>query len=265
MRIFALSRIVELARETLGGLAGQTGKAILARSPSGHQTFCSCLMRGPCSRSRGRSLMQSVARLESGTPPLEVVSAVARELKQAMDSGEFDRWLDRPKSLTGNSKRTLVRCDNYLPGRRWKLQIFYIPEGHSHPPHSHDDVASCLVLVRGRLEAREFNRLRRLENGGDTIMLEKASEAVLGPGDTLLTDDEYHNVHWFGAVGGPAVAFNFQVVGCQRGKRPSDELRSYVDPVGGSGSDPFPAGRLGKAEAHAKYATRPLSAFGVSL
>lgn len=96
-------------------------------------------------------------------------------------------------------------------------------------------------------------------------MLEKASEVVLKPGDTLVTDDEYRNVHWFGAIGGPAVAFNFQIVGFNLGKRPSEQLRSYVDPLGGSDSGPFPASRLGKAEAHAKYATRPLSAFGSSL
>lgn len=204
--------------------------------------------------------MQCALQLENGTEPLVVVDSVADELKRALANGEFDQWLNRPKSLTESTKRTLVRCDNYLPGRRWKLQIFYIPEGQSHPPHCHDDVASCLVVARGRIESREYNRLPR-ENGGETIMLEQASECVIGPGDTLLTADEYHNVHWFGAIDGPAVALNFQIVGFAQGKKPSEKLRSYVDPTGGSPGGPFAATRLGKAEAHAKFADRLPSAF----
>lgn len=206
-------------------------------------------------------IAKQVARLEQGTPAIEIVAAIAETLKRALAAHEFDAWIGKPKSRDQSSKRTLIRCDNYLPGRRWKLQLFYIPEGHSHPPHSHDDIASCLVVARGTIAAREFNRLRSLENGGDTIMLEQASDLMLTPADMLLTNDDYHNVHWFGAVGGDAVAFNFQVVGFVRGKKPSEKLRSYVDPVAGPHTGPFPALRLGKEEAHMRFATRPLSDF----
>jgi hypothetical protein len=68
-------------------------------------------------------------------------------------------------------------------------------------------------------------------------------------------------VHWFGAVDGPAVALNFQVVGFNRGKKPSEKLRSYVDPVGGPKKGPFAARRLGLDEAHERFARRPLSTF----
>lgn len=217
-------------------------------------------MRGPCARTVGPRIADEVDRLEHGIPALEIVTAIAETLRQAIAAGDFDAWIDRPKSRTESTKRTLVRCDNYLPGQRWKLQLFYIPAGRSHPPHSHDDMASCLVVARGTIAAREFNRLRRLENGGDTIMLEQASDLTLGPADALFTNDEYHNVHWFGAVGGDAVAFNFQVVGFNHGKKPSEKLRSYVDPSGRH-DGPFAAPWLGKEEAHLRFETRPLSDF----
>lgn len=194
-------------------------------------------------------------------PALDVVKAIAADLKEALAGGEFDALIDRPRARNESSKRTLVRCDNYLPGRRWKLQLFYVPESESHPPHSHDDVASCLLVARGTMAAREFDRIRSLENGGDTMMLARASDLTLRPGDVLFTNDDYHNVHWFGAVDGPAVAFNFQVVGFNRGKKPSEKLRSYVDPANGPESGPFAAPRLEKDEAHDRFAKRPLSAF----
>jgi hypothetical protein len=255
------SQRVQSARDVLGSVVGQAGKVLRIASPAAHRSYTRALMRGPCAKMHGSKIAEHVECLEQGTPGLEVVKAISSALKQALTAGEFDPWIDQPGSRGDSSKRTLVRCDNYLPGRRWKLQLFYVPEGRSHPPHSHDDMASCLVVARGTMAAREFNRLRRLENGGDTIMLEQASDLILRPGNVLFTDDDYHNVHWFGAVNGAAVALNFQVVGFSRGKRPSEKLRSYVDPTGGPNRGPFPAARLEKNEAHEHFANRPLSAF----
>lgn len=255
------SRGVQSARDVLGVVVGQAGKAIAAASPVAHRRFTRTLMRGPCAKTLGPAIARHVEGLEQGTPPLEIVQAIAEAVKRALTAHAFDAWIDKPKSREQSSKRTLIRCDNYLPGRRWKLQLFYIPDGHAHPPHSHDDMASCLVVARGSIAAREFNRLPRLENGGDTIMLEQASDLMLTPGDTLFTNDEYHNVHWFGAVGGDAVAFNFQVVGFNHGKKPSEKLRSYVDPATGPHDGPFPAPRIGKDEAHRRFERRPLSEF----
>lgn len=255
------SNAVQSARDVLGLVTGQAGRALHALAPAAHRRFTHMLMRGPAARSHGPAVAREVARLEQGVPALEIVQGIAEVLKRGLAAHSFDRWIEKPKSRTDSTKRTLVRCDNYLPGRRWKLQLFYIPQGRSHPPHSHDDMASCLVVARGGIAAREFNRVRALENGGDTIMLEQASDQTLGPGDTLLTNDDYHNVHWFGAVGGDAVAFNFQIVGFNRGKKPSEKLRSYVDPTADTRTGPFPAPRLGKEEAHARFETHALSEF----
>lgn len=247
----------------IGAALGRTGQAARTLSPSLHHRYRRLLTRGPC-RSWGRDVLAVHARhLESGLPPIEVMDALARDLRHALAEGRFDRWIDRPKKAHRNSKRMLARCDNYLPGLRWKLQLFYIPDGHSHPPHRHDGTISCLVVARGALAAREYDRVRALENGGETIMLEQVSDLALIPGDSLVTSDDYHNVHWFGAIDGATVAFNFQIVGLHGGCKPSHELRAYVDPTSASGPGPFPARPMSKAEAETRFARRPLGDFPV--
>ncbi len=255
-------RVIQSGRDVLGSALGRLGEAALAVSPALHRRYSRLVTRGPARKLIGHRLMAHVEAIRTGAPPLEVLRELADELRAGIARGDFDQWIERPKSLARNSKRTLVRCDNYLPGRRWKLQIFYLVEGQSHPPHSHDDMASALVVARGKVEAREYHRVRGLETDDQTIMLEQSSEGVLSEGGGLLTSDDHNNVHWFGAVGGPAVAFNFQVVGLARGKRPSEKLRSYVDPVQAPDAvGPLPARRIGIAEAHAKFSNAPPSAF----
>jgi hypothetical protein len=123
-------------------------------------------------------------------------------------------------------------------------------------------MASALLVVRGNVEAREYHRIKGLETDDDTVMLEQSSDGILPEGGGLLTSDDHNNVHWFGALGGPAVALNFQVVGLARGKRPSEKLRSYVDPVQAEGAaGPIASKRISIADAHAKFSDRLPSSF----
>lgn len=256
------NRVIQGARDLLGGACGRLGEAALAVSPGLHRYYSRLVTRGPARKLMGDKLMAHVEAIRTGAPPLDVMRQLADELRTAVARGALDQWIARPRSLTRNSKRTLVRCDNYLPGRRWKLQIFYLVEGQSHPPHSHDDMASALVVACGEVEAREYHRIRGLERDDDTVMLQQSFDGILRRGECLLTSDDHNNVHWFGASRGPAVALNFQVVGLTRGKRPSEKLRSYVDPVqAGSAAGPLAAKRISIADAHAKFSEGLPSSF----
>jgi len=112
--------------------------------------------------------------------------------------------------------------------RKWKLQLFRIADGTSHPPHCHDNLASCLVVLQGRVHAREFDRVRAGENSAATTLV-PVFDAELQPGEGLITTEDYRNCHWFGSVGGPALAVNFKASGYMRFELFRFKVRRYVD------------------------------------
>jgi len=234
--------------------------ALLARlSPERHQRFMRRRIRGPYRGALADRLMTIVDDLGRTQDEQGAMAAAATAIREALELGEFDRWIDRDNM--GDGKATLIECGDFLPGRSWKLQLFFIPEGHSHPPHSHSDVASCLVVAKGKLHAREYNRSHDLERDTDHAMLSLASDRRLARGDTLLTTRTSNDVHWFGAVDGPAVAFNFQAVGFRRGRKPFESRRVYVDATAVAGTGVHRAAMLTRKAAKLRFAERPLSDF----
>ncbi|CAN7440874.1 hypothetical protein LJR225_002920 [Phenylobacterium sp. LjRoot225] len=184
--------------------------------------------------------------------PEEALGGVQALLRSAAGAGAFDRWRRSPPAES--HKIEVLRSGGL--GRSWKVQLFGIPEGRSHPPHCHENLASCLVVLDGRLRVREYERLRARETEA-AALLRGVFDDRLGPGEGMVTAEDYRNAHWFGAVGGRALAVNFKASGHFRRELFRLRNRRYLDPSGGRRGE-FWAPFISPAEARARFAGAPL-------
>jgi quercetin dioxygenase-like cupin family protein len=185
-----------------------------------------------------------------GHDPMAAIRQIQASIRAAAAEGAFDPWTG--PGLAGPSKTKVI--DGGAPLRGWKVQVFRIPAGVSHPPHCHENLVSCLVVLQGRLRLREFDRDRAAETG-DWTLLTPASHAVISPGDGMVTTEVHRNAHWFGAVDGPVLAVNFKASGYVRPELLRLRNRRYLAPEPASGEKhraPF----LNRADAHQRYAGR---------
>lgn len=197
-----------------------------------------------------QSIEDAVGRLAS--EPRTTVARVQGLLARAARAGAFQAWTERRPATA--EKATLISGGQ--PWRKWKVQLFLIPAGASHPPHCHENLASCMVIVDGRLRVREYRRLRE-HDARDSVMLAPAFDGELGPGQAIATTEEYRNAHWFGATADPVLAVNFKASGYARPELLRLANRRYLDPTGSRGEvfrAPFIDGDL----ARRRFARRPL-------
>jgi hypothetical protein len=240
-------------------MTGYYGAFLAKFFPRRHEQFVRSRLRGPYRGPLVEELEAALAELDRSQDQGSVMETASTAIGRALVRGDFDRWIkEGPRA---GRKATLIECADFLPGRSWKLQLFFIDEGHSHPPHSHTDVTSCLVVADGKIHAREYDRFHDKEDDGRFAMLTLASDRTLSRGDALRTTRTSNNVHWFGAVNGPAAAFNFQAVGYTRGRRPLEARRIYVDPTGIGRQGPHRAPLLDRKEAKRRFARHPVADF----
>lgn len=197
-----------------------------------------------------RAIDDEIGRLAA--EPLTTIGRVRSLLARAANEGAFDAW--RTPASAGPDKIGLMSGGSLW--RKWKVQLFRVPAGASHPPHCHENLASCLVVVDGRLRVREYQRLRE-HDARDSVMLAPAFDGELGPGEAIVTTEDYRNAHWFGAADAPAVAVNFKAAGHFRPELLRLRNRRYVDPSARRGGT-FRAAIIDRATAHERFAARPL-------
>lgn len=204
---------------------------------------------GPLARLSG-AIEAELAELPAR--PVVTLDRIQAHLRAAAAAGVFDAWRAR---ASADSDKVGLLSGGPL-GRTWKVQLFLIPAGRSHPPHCHENLASCMVVVDGRLQVREYERLRDRETQ-TAATLRRVFDGELAPGDAILTAEDHRNAHWFGAVDGPALAVNFKASGHFRRELVRLRNRRYLDASHG-GQAPFEAPFMESAEAKARFATRPL-------
>ena len=248
-----------LLRAPVAKAAGFYGALLAWLSPEKHQRYVRRRIRGRYKGPVVEKLLAITRELGRSQDQQRAMEESIAAIREGLDRGDFDEWLNQ--SVTHDAKTTLVSCADFLPGRSWKLQLFHIPEGHSHPPHSHSDVTSCLVVARGTVHAREYDRFHDAEDDPAHVCLSLVSDRRLARGDALLTTRSSNDIHWFGAVEGPAVAMNFQAVGFVRGRGALESRRVYVDPTGIAGAGRHKAPKLKRNEAERRFGQQPLSAF----
>lgn len=151
-----------------------------------------------------------------------------------------------------------------LPGRSQTFQLLYLQPGEVHPPHCHHNLISLQVVLRGRVQIREFDRVARL--GPDRLLLRLRTDGRFGPGGAMETTEIDRNVHWFAADDNPAVILNFYILGYQDWTfDPADgrpQGRKMVDPTAKpQGDGLIEAAELALEDGYIRFGNKPLSAF----
>ncbi|MFZ1816014.1 MAG: hypothetical protein WBO55_00410 [Rhizobiaceae bacterium] len=148
---------------------------------------------------------------------------------------------------------------------RYTVLLYRIDEGEAHPPHQHYNLISTQVILRGQIHIREYERTGSGETGRLTLKLVR--DALLGPGDVFNASEWRRNVHWFNAVGGPALIFNINARGYEPSTLGGEEGqqfgRLYTDTTNFSPDGLVAAADIDPDGAHKLFASRPLDDFPV--
>jgi len=113
---------------------------------------------------------------------------------------EFDPWLRRTKDSHLNLR---VR-----PRKKFRLSLYYLSPHSSHPPHSHHRLSSVQILIKGRMQLREYHTVQFEKK---ELKLRKVIQRDLVPYEPFFTSRDYHNVHWFGTYDEPALILSYSV------------------------------------------------------
>ncbi|TVR00620.1 MAG: hypothetical protein EA398_11120 [Deltaproteobacteria bacterium] len=220
---------------------------------------------GPYTGAYVDDIIAAVRRLNAqgrGTP--EVLPELAERAWELAQAGEFDRWLDHPSGVEPGYVRVgLSTCRDFSPHRRWRLQVYHVAPGTAAPPHAHFDLGSFMLVLRGSLHVREYERV-----GGDGeshVVLRCVHDGMLGVGEHSCSTQQGRNVHWFCANDEPAVALNLNLRGWED-IRDEDLFgrsgRRYVDPTAVPDADGrIHAPIIGVEQAEERFGTTRLDAF----
>ncbi len=146
---------------------------------------------------------------------------------------ELAPWIEKAlierKDQVLNQKTTLTKS--------WTMQLLYLEPNEVHPPHCHHNLISTQVVLKGRVYAREWDRVARVKE--DVILLRTRTDRWFEVGDRFETTEVSKNAHWFCADDKPAVMLNFYILGFQEWTfdPPGSKGRRMLDPTYGVQSD----------------------------
>ena len=146
---------------------------------------------------------------------------------------------------------------------RHTVLLYRVDENEVHPPHHHFNVISAQVVLRGRIHLREYERIRRDDDG--RLVMKLVRDCELGSGGAFNAGEWHRNVHWFTAIGGPALIFNINARGYEHETFDAQDQgrfgRRYID-LSSIGEDGMAiCEELDEDAAEARFQGKPLSAF----
>jgi hypothetical protein len=160
------------------------------------------------------------------------------ELFSKVDLPEFLKYIDfealvrKGADYKGPGAKSLMVNFPQAEGVPAKLvfgrQIFALKKDRSIVPHGHNNMATCFLVLQGRLHGRHYDRL---ETQARHLIVKPTIDQEFGPGGTSSISDVKDNVHWFKAMTDSAFVFNIHVLGVTPGNT-EPTGRVYVDPNG---------------------------------
>ncbi|MEM9356067.1 MAG: hypothetical protein AAGB04_07635 [Pseudomonadota bacterium] len=161
----------------------------------------------------------------------------------------------------------LVR--RYVGSCRYTIQVYKLMPEASQAPHQHHNLISTHLVLRGKIHLREYQRIATDE--ADNLVLEPARDDVLTEGEMFQASEWCNNVHWFGAVDGPALMFSIDARGYEtstfhqeKPEEPGDAAgfgRRYLDPTSYNETGYSIGVNLPEDVAKHRFEDRPLSDF----
>ena len=153
------------------------------------------------------------------------IKKIKNLISEFIKNGEFEKYIKLKPDFSG--KVYLYEHKDKFEKKRIRLQLFHIPANESHPPHSHKDMASLQIVLKGNLRAKEYQLLEKYNN---EIKVSVAFDGLLEVGDGMLTTNTLNNIHWFGSLDEDVISLNFNLKGFyQDGSKKKG--RNYVDPT----------------------------------
>ncbi len=176
-----------------------------------------------------REYLAIIHKLRIGSLDVDGYHRVCLEyFSRKLDEGAFSHLAVRARAQ--DEEFELLR--RHLDEKRYTVILYKVNEGQVHPPHHHFNVVSTQIVVEGALRLREFDRVRREDDG--TLVLKLASDRILKPGDWFQASEWKRNVHWFQAIDGSALIFNTNARGFEASTFDEDSGsfgRRYIDPT----------------------------------
>lgn len=215
-------------------------------SPTLHRALAAPLLSGPYSGKLVDHIWDLIGSLQAGRLDQEsFISLAASRMQEAYASGELSPYLQMADERHENLDITLKRCMGFLPLKWWCLKVHFMAPGNVHDLHRHRAVISAQVVLRGKLNAEQFN-LVAVDNE-DQLHLQPVQDESLNGYQTLLSTDKYCNVHGFQPGPDGAVRFQFYLRGhTPFRKRFPKRGRHYVHLSGKLDASGLVIGHLGR-------------------
>lgn len=162
-----------------------------------------------------------------------------------------------------NEAEWLVR--RHVGSCRYTVQVYKLQPRASQAPHEHHNLISTHVVLRGQVHLRQYDRIAT--DGANNLVLQPVRDAILDTGGIFQASEWSNNVHWFGAVGSPALMFSVDARGYETSTFHSDNDqgepfgRRYVDPTEVDASGRSIGVGLAEAAAKNRFEGRPVSDF----
>lgn len=176
-----------------------------------HGTIARPLLSGPFEGTLVKKIDEAIYDLELGElNDYSFILAVSSAMRDAIQAGELDYWLEMDVRPEADVDVVLKRCFGFAPLKWWYLKLHFMAVGNVHHLHAHRNVISAQVVARGKLRVREFDLVGPLEN---PARLRVVRNGDVGPLGALISTDSFCNVHGFEPAGEPAVRFQFYLRG----------------------------------------------------
>ena len=162
-----------------------------------------------------------------------------------------------------NTAEWLVR--RHVGNYRYTVQVYILQPSTSQAPHQHHNLISTHVVLKGQVHLREYERVEK--DAEDILLLQPVRDEILEAGDMFQASEWARNVHWFGAVGAPALMFSVDARGYEQTTFHSDNDdqssfgRLYLDPTVVDNSGHTLGVCLAETVAKSRFGNRPLSDF----
>jgi hypothetical protein len=154
------------------------------------------------------------------------------DLADFLKAIDFDAIVRKAADYRGLGAKSLSVDFGRIEGLPAKLvfgrQIFAMKKDRSVVPHGHNNMATCFLVLRGRLRGRHYERH---EDQPAHLVISPTIDREFGPGGTSSISDHKDNIHWFQALSDDAFIFNIHVMGVSPEKK-EPSARVYVDPNG---------------------------------
>jgi hypothetical protein len=96
-----------------------------------------------------------------------------------------------------------------------KTQLIGIQKGYAIPPHIHENMSSCSLILEGKMAVSHYNRI---ETHKGFVIVEKDSENYQEEGDWSTVSPIKNNLHWFKSYKEDSYMLNINVEGLNNQK-----------------------------------------------